>query len=509
MALLLLPSFPLETWILALGFLALFLLYGIWPYSFFKNLGIPGPRPLPFIGTFHKYSKGIVHFDQSCYQKYGKIWGIFDGRQPVMAILDPTIIKTILVKEFYTNFTNHRDFILNGDLDTAITIAPNEQWKRIRTVLSPTFTSGRLKEMLPIINRYGEMLVKNVQKKVDNGKPIAMKEIFSAYSMDVVTSTSFSINIDSMNSPNDPLVVHIKRLVRFNFLSPVLILAALFPLLTPVLNMLNISIMPPSLVNFLFDVVKKIKEHRQKNDHMHRADFLQLMLDSQISGDTSDEANSLTALTDKEILTQAIVFISAGYKTKGSTLSFLSYCLATHPDVQQKLQEEIDEALPNQAPTYEAVVQLEYLDMVVNETLRLYPPGGRIERVCKNTIEINGVTIPKGTVTMIPAFVLHHDPEYWPEPKEYRPERFSKESREAIDPYVFLPFGAGPRNCIGMHFALLVLKVAVVVLLQKFSFRPCKETQIPMELDSKGFFMQPKKPIKVKLVPRGIADSKE
>ena len=74
-------------------------------------------------------------------------------------------------------------------------------------------------------------------------------------------------------------------------------------------------------------------------------------------------------------------------------------------------------------PTYEVILQMEYLDMVVNETLRLYPPGGRIERVCKNTVEINGVTIPKGTVVMIPAFVLHRLPEYWPEPEEFRPER--------------------------------------------------------------------------------------
>ncbi|XP_061455312.1 cytochrome P450 3A29-like [Rhineura floridana] len=504
-----LPSFSLQTWVLILVFLALFVLYGIWPYSFFKKLGIPGPRPLPFIGTFLEYRKGILNFDQRCYQKYGKIWGIFDGRQPVMAILDPTIIKTILVKEFYTHFTNRRDFGLNGELDTAITIAPDEQWKRIRTVLSPTFTSGRLKEMLPIINRYGEMLVKNVQKKVDSDEPIDMKEIFGAYSMDVVTSTSFSIDIDSMNNPNDPFVTHIKTFLKFSFFNPLMILIVVFPFLAPLLNKLNISLGSTSFLKFFTAAVKNIKKDRQKNNHMNRVDFLQLMVDSQISGDISDEASTYKVLTDREITAQAILFIFAGYETTSSSLNFLSYCLATHPDVQQKLQEEIDEALPSQAtPTYEAVVQLEYLDMVVNETLRLYPPGGRIERVCKNTIEINGVTIPKGTVTMIPAFVLHRDPEYWPEPEEYRPERFSKESREAIDPYVFLPFGAGPRNCIGMRFALLILKVAVVVLLQKFSFRPCKETQIPLELDTKGF-IQPKKPIKLKLVPRAVDNPEE
>ncbi|XP_054848761.1 cytochrome P450 3A29-like isoform X2 [Eublepharis macularius] len=424
-----------------------------------------------------------------------------------MAILDPTIIKTILVKECYAYFTNRRNFGLNGELESAVSIATDEQWKRIRTVLSPTFTSGRLKEILPIINRNGEKLLKNVQKKVDNDEPTTMKDLFGAYSMDVITSTSFSIDIDSMNNPNDPFIMHVKKFLKFSLFNPVLLLVVIFPFLVPVLDKLNVTLAPASFMNFFTNVINKIKKDRRKNDHTNRVDFLQLMVDSQVSGESSEEAYK--ALTDREIVAQAVIFIFGGYETSSSTLSFLSYSLATHPDVQHKLQEEIDEALPDQAtPTYDAILQMEYLDMVVNETLRLYPPAGRIERVCKSTVEINGVTIPEGTVTMIPANVLHRDPEYWPEPEEYRPERFSKENKESIDPYTFLPFGAGPRNCIGMRFALLIMKVAVVFLLQRYSFRTCKETQVPLELESKGF-LQPKKPIVLKMVPRAPAEPEE
>uniref|UniRef100_A0A8D2IXJ8 Uncharacterized protein n=1 Tax=Varanus komodoensis TaxID=61221 RepID=A0A8D2IXJ8_VARKO len=483
--------------------------YGIWPYSFFRKLGIPGPRPLPFIGTFFRYWNGVLEFDQQCYQKYGKIWGFFDGRQPVMAILDLAIIKTLLVKEFYTHFTNRRDFGLNGDLDTSVVIAKDEQWKRIRTILSPCFTSGRLKEMFPIFSHYGKMLAKHVEKKVESGEPIDMKDIFGAYSMDVITSTSFSIEVDSINNPNDPFIAHIKKLLKFSILNPMIILIVVFPFLTPLMNKLIFSLVPPTFINFFIDVVKKIKKDRQKNDHTNRVDFLQLMVDSQISGDITDKTNSYKALTDKEIVTQAIVFIFGGYESSSTTLSFLSYSLALHPDVQQKLHEEVDKVLPNQAcPTYDAILQMEYLDMVVNETLRLYPPGGRLERVCKNTVEINGVTIPEGTVTVIPTYVLHRSPEYWPEPEEFRPERFSKENRESMDPYIFMPFGAGPRNCIGMRFALLVMKAVVVVLLQNFSFRTCKETVIPMELNTRGF-LKPKTPIMLKLVPRTTTGPEE
>nr|XP_060642872.1 cytochrome P450 3A9-like [Anolis sagrei ordinatus] len=496
-------SYLSEKWLLIGVLVALFMLYGIWPYNFFKKLGIPGPRPLPFIGTIREHRIGVNNFDQQSHEKYGKIWGLFDGRQPVMAILDPAIIKVILVKHFYTHFTNRRDFGLNGELDTSIAITRDEHWKRIRTVLSPNFTSGRLKEMLPIINHYGKMLEESVQKKVENEESIDLKNFFGGYSMDVTTSTSFSINVDSINNPNDPFVKHIKTFLKFDTFDPVILLVVIFPFLRPLFERLNFNMVAPSsFTNFFIDVLKKVKKDRQKNDHKNRVDFLQLMVDSQISGGVPEEANMYKALTDKEILTQAIVFIFAGYETTSTALSFLSYLLATNPDVQQKLQEEIDATLPNQAtPTYDAFHQMEYLDMVVNETLRLYPVGGRVERECKDTVEINGVTIPKGTVIVIPTFALHRDPEYWPEPEEFRPERFSKENKETQNPYVYLPFGAGPRNCIGMRFALLVLKVAIVTLLQKYTFRPCKETQIPLEVCGE-VLLKPKNPIKLKLVRR-------
>ncbi|XP_029433157.1 cytochrome P450 3A29-like [Rhinatrema bivittatum] len=492
-------TFSLETWTLLIACLTLLFLYGTWPYGFFKKLGVPGPRPLPFIGTFLEYRKGVFDFDMRCSKKYGKIWGIFDGRHPVIVISDPAIIKTILVKECYTVFTNRRDFGLNGVLDSALSIAKDEQWKRIRTVLSPTFTSGKLKEMFPIIKHYGDILVKNVQKKVEKDEDLLMKDIFAAYSTDVTTSTSFSVNMDSMNNPNDPFVVNSKKLLKFSFISPLIITTVLFPFLVPVLQKLKVSFFPKDLTNFFLKAIASIKAKRLQEGSMDRVDFLQLMMDSQSSG-SSD--NGQKSLTDSEILAQALIFILAGYETTSTTLSFIAYSVAIHPEVQQKLQDEIDKILPNKAtPTYEALMQMEYLDMVINETLRLYPGGGRLERVCKKTVEINGVTIPEQTIIVIPAFVMHRDPEYWTEPEEFRPERFSKEARDSMDPYTFLPFGLGPRNCIGMRFALLNMKVAMTVLLQNFSFQPTKDTQIPLELDSKGF-LQPTKPITLKFVPR-------
>ncbi|NXS90957.1 CP3AD protein, partial [Jacana jacana] len=499
-----LPLFSLETWALLLVFIALLVLYGTWPFGLFKKLGIPGPRPIPFFGTCLEYRKGFLEFDEACFQKYGKVWGFYDGRQPVVAVMDPQIIKTVLVKECYSTFTNRRRFDLAGVIKNAISLAEDEQWKRIRTVLSPTFTSGKLKEMFPIIKHYGEVLVKNVQKQVEKDNTISVKDIFGSYGMDVVTSTSFGVNIDSMNNPKDPFVREMRKLVKFDFFDPAFIVTFVFPFLTPILAKMNVNFFPKDAVDFFMRSIAKIRQDREKEPHKGRVDFLQLMIESQKSTSlgSGDENHSEKALTDIEILAQAFIFIFAGYETTSNTLCYVAYELATHPDVQQKLLEEIDTVLPNKAPlTYEAMTQLEYLDMTLNETLRLYPLGGRLERTCKRDVEINGVTIPKGIIVMIPPYSLHRDPEYWPNPEEFRPERFSKENKESIDPYTYLPFGAGPRNCIGMRFALLTLKVAITALLQHFTFQTCKETQIPLKLKSQGL-LTPEKPIILKLVPR-------
>ncbi|XP_036265904.1 cytochrome P450 3A12 isoform X1 [Pipistrellus kuhlii] len=487
----LIPSFSTETWILLATSLVLLYLYGTYTHGVFKKLGIPGPKPLPFVGTVLAYRKGLWEFDMDCFKKYGNMWGFYDGRQPVLAITDLEVIKTVLVKECYSVFTNRRSIGPLGFMKSAISIAEDETWKRIRTLLSPTFTSGKLKEMFPIIGQYADGLVNNLKKEAEKGKPITLKDIFGAYSMDVITGTSFGVNIDSLNNPQDPFVENIKKLLKFNFLDPFILCITLFPFLGPVFEAFNITLFPRSVTEYFKKSVKRMKESRLQDKQKHRVDLLQLMINSQ----NSKETDSHKALSDLELVAQSVIFIFAGYETTSSALNFFMYLMAIHPDAQQKLQEEIEATFPNKAtPTYDALAQMEYLDMVVNESLRLYPIASRLERVCKKDVEVNGVFIPKGTVVMVPNFILQRDPKYWSEPEEFRPERFSKKNQDSINPYTYMPFGTGPRNCIGMRFALMNIKIAIVRVLQNFSFKPCKETQIPLKIVSQSL-TQPEKPI--------------
>uniref|UniRef100_A0A673ZJ26 unspecific monooxygenase n=1 Tax=Salmo trutta TaxID=8032 RepID=A0A673ZJ26_SALTR len=432
-----LPYFSAETWTLLALLITLIVVYGYWPYGVFTKMGVPGPKPLPYFGTMME---------------------IYDGRQPVLCTMDKSMIKTVLIKECYNIFTNRMHFHLNGEMFDAVSAAEDDTWRRIRSVLSPSFTSGRLKEVEPSLH-------------------LSLSMIYQL------------------------------KMIKFDLFNPLFLLIALFPFTGPILEKMKFSFFPSEVTDFFYASLAKIKSGRDTGNSTSRVDFLQLMIDSQKGSDTKTGEDQTKGLTDHEILSQAMIFIFAGYETSSSTMSFLAYNLATNPHVMTKLQEEIDTVFPNKTPIqYEALMQMDYLDCVLNESLRLYPISPRLERVAKKTVEINGIVIPKDCVVLVPTWTLHRDPEIWSDPEEFKPERFSKENKESIDPYTYMPFGAGPRNCIGMRFALIMIKLAMVEILQSFTFSVCDETEILLEMD-KQFLLMPKRPIKLRLEPRSITSS--
>uniref|UniRef100_A0A8C6VAI6 unspecific monooxygenase n=1 Tax=Neogobius melanostomus TaxID=47308 RepID=A0A8C6VAI6_9GOBI len=462
-------NFSTETWTLLVALVTLFVIYLYWPYGAFKKMGVPGPKPVPLFGTMLAYKRGFMNFD----------------------------LELILV----LSCCPRQNFRLNGPLYDAVSIAEDDQWKRIRSVLSPSFTSGRLKEMFDIMKHHSASLISSMKKKADANQPLELKEYFGPYAMDIVTSTAFSVDIDSLNNPSDPFVTNIKKMLKFDLFNPLFLAIAFFPFLGPLFEKMEFSFFPASVTDFFYAALQKIKSSRETSQHKSRVDFLQLMIDSQKQHVPNDLEND-KGLSDHEILSQAMIFLFAGYETTSSSLCFLAYNLAVNPEVMEKLQAEIDSTFPNKASAqYQEVMQMEYLDCVVNESLRLYPIASRLERVAKASVEINGLLIPKDMVVMVPTWPLHRDPDIWPEPEAFKPERFSKENKDNIDPYTYMPFGIGPRNCIGMRFALVMMKLAIVEILQKYSFSVCKETEIPLEMDIQGL-LAPKRPIKLKLEPR-------
>ncbi|CAG2109522.1 unnamed protein product, partial [Medioppia subpectinata] len=169
-------------------------------------------------------------------------------------------------------------------------------------------------------------------------------------------------------------------------------------------------------------------------------------------------------ITEDEMIAQMFIVLLAGYETTASTLSFCSYELALNPDVQQKLYEEVMTLMDtNGEIDYEVLIKLPFLDAVIAETLRLHTPLVKIGRIAAKDYRLGntGITVYKGQALEIPVYAIHHSKEYYPNAEMFIPDRFLPENRHQIIPYTYLPFGSGPRNCIGMRFALMEVKLVL------------------------------------------------
>ena len=259
---------------------------------------------------------------------------------------------------------------------------------------------------------------------------------------------------------------------------------------------------------WFLDLAKTMIIERQSSGEV-RPDYIQLMLNthgSQQSGNFSDTDTDLSYnevskelrhnakskfLSMEEMQGQAFLFLGAGYETTATTLSFICYYLALHPEIQSKLQREIDEHFPVQGKdiNYDTVQKLPYLDMVFCEVSRLAAIGQNgVQRMCKETTTVGNITIPKGSKVMINVADIHMNPGLWgPEPvDEIVPERFLPNRKAARHPMAYLPFGGGPRNCIGMRFAVMESKMALINMLQRFNVVRCDKTEVPMTISKDG-----------------------
>nr|XP_054758348.1 cytochrome P450 3A24-like [Lytechinus pictus] len=481
------------------------LLFGqeLWNLTYLWRKGIKGPRPLPLLGNILSCTKGFYLFVYNCKEKYGKIYGFYLFRRPVVVISDPDILKDILVKSF-SKFTNHDQFFLkNRPLDQGLLDLRDQRWKDVRTVITPTFSALKMKQMSPLINECCDVLVATLKKKHEEDTNISIFRVLESFTMDGIAKCAFGLQVDAQNNPADPFVKHAKKIVDAGVENPVLMLAGLFPPLAYVFNALDIGMFPAETKTFFRDVVVKAIDMRKHSSYSKRKDFLQLMMnahnDDDIGSEVGKDTNSLnnqieerndkslstskkTQLTMDEIFAQALLFFLAGYETTNVTLGFLAYSLATNPDIQDQLIEEVDEITPTRdLVDYNSIVKMSLLDMVVCETLRLYPPAVLGDRGCSETHTVEGLTIEKGSQVFYSIYNIHRDPSLWPEPDKFDPSRFSKENRANRHPMAWIPFGAGPRNCIGMRFALMEIKMAVVRILQKYRFVPSPKTEIPVK----------------------------
>ncbi|XP_035688030.1 cytochrome P450 3A8-like isoform X2 [Branchiostoma floridae] len=500
-------------WVL-LGLLVLLLyIYGVRPLSTFKKMGVPGPRPWPLIGNVLDVRHGVYNpdFTLERSQKYGKVYGLYRGAAtPLLVISDREMLREVFVKQFH-NFstrTGETQFLMTKPLDCMLSTVTGEKWKNLRSTLSPAFSAGKLKKMSEQLNRCADQLVSNLGEQTSQGQSFEAKKLTGDFTMDAIASVGFGTDIDSQRNPNDPFVVHAKKAFEGPFKNPLFWLFLFFPwIMKPLLEGLGYNFFPRSTTDFFYKVLDQLMELRQTTVS-ERLDFMQLMLNAHKEPEEEEEDNSRDvkvqgqkqALTKDDVVSNGIVFFLAGYDTTATTMAFALYNLAINQEAQDKVIQELDEVMREKDQVdHEALQQMTYLEMCIMETLRLHPPAALImTRICTKDTTIQWLKIPKGMTVLIPVLAIHYDPERWPEPKKFIPERFTAEEREKRDQYDWLPFGAGPRNCIGMRLAMMEAKIGLAKVFMKYRIKTGPDTDMALKLKKLEPFPQPVNGIKLR-----------
>ncbi|KAL3842936.1 hypothetical protein ACJMK2_020909 [Sinanodonta woodiana] len=493
--------FSIPSWLMViLVVIALLLMYTIHKQRYFKRLGISGPTPIPFLGHLHHLMrKGFREMDMEMTRIYGSCYGTFFGNIPQLMVTDPEMIKQMLVKQF-SEFTDRpRTIKLTKFFNSAVSVAQGDHWKFLRSTLSPTFSSSKMRNMTPLISKCLDSLIQNARTLSEGGKSVEMGELLGAFTMDAICSTGFGLQVDSQSNPDDPFIQNAKKALNMKLRNVKFLLAAMFPELQTFFK--EIPLLNKEAIDFFIQATKQAMAERREAHPGSYRDFLQLMINAHKEEGTDAEDSEETNLgfdaykkrgmTDAEVLANAVAFFLAAYDTTSNLLTFASYCLATNQDVQDRLRNEINKELGESRPTYDNVYNLTYLDMTVNESLRMYTPALRLGRMAAVDTSLCGVKIPKGLDISVSVPSLHYDPKYWENPHKFDPDRFSPENKDRIHPFTFLPFGGGPRNCIGMRLALMETKMAIAALLQNFRILTSPETEIPPKIDKRRGITRP------------------
>lgn len=439
----------LITVILLLVIFILTIVLGIYHYStggrkYWEKRNVPYREPCPIFGNFGAsltMRKSYADTLQVLYDKFRpeKYVGIFQARRPTLMIIDLDIVKNIYTKEFqcFSDRISANTDIKREPLLRNLANMSGSEWKSMRQIVTPTFSSAKMKAMFPLIAECAEtlksVLLQGPLEEID------VPDLMTRFTTDVIGSCAFGVNPGSLRNADSPFLKMAQKALepsRSRLLKRYT--RTFFPRL---FRMLNLSSYSPEIEVFFTRIIKQVLDER-RNTGVERHDFLQLMLNVQ-----KNHVNGFQ-MTDDLITSNSYIFMLAGLETSATTLSFYLYHLAKDKELQDRLRIEIKENLTQFGElNYDAAVSMKLVLQSMCETLRLHPPTPLTTRLCTSSCTLPGTDLQlkvKENV-LIPIYCIQRDPAHFPDPDKFDPERFANDTH----PAGFMAFGDGPRSCPG------------------------------------------------------------
>ncbi|XP_030388133.1 probable cytochrome P450 6a23 [Scaptodrosophila lebanonensis] len=467
-------------------------------FNYWQRRGIPHEAPSFPHGNFGDWPKkrqfSVIFKDYYLKFKNDSSYfaGFFVFFKKSAVITDLELIKKVLIKDFNT-FENRGIFSNEVDdpLSATLFSLEGQKWRHLRHKLSPTFTSGKMKFMFPTVAKVGEELANILREKMgtSSSQELEVTDLVSRFTADVIGSCAFGLECNSLQDPSAEFVQIGKRALterRFWGLFDFFIFG-----LPQLARRLRLKVTMPDVEDFYFRIIRDTINHRVKND-VKRNDFMGIMIEMYKKYQDGNEEDGLSF---NELAAQAFIFFLAGFETSSTTMGYALYELAQHQDIQDKLRDEVNliMAKHNEDLNYEAMKQMQYLERVVMETLRKYPVLGHLTRKAKADYDVGDSKhiIEKGTGICISVLGLHHDPDIYPEPEKFDPERFTEQSIASRPACTWLPFGDGPRSCIGSRFGMMQTCIGLAYLVKDYRFTLAPGTKVPPTFVKKSFLLSP------------------
>ncbi|CAG9762332.1 unnamed protein product [Ceutorhynchus assimilis] len=447
--------------------------------KYLKN--IPGPKPIFPIGNMLDFIKGstvVLENLQAYLKKYGDTVIVHTSSFSWMVVtVDYEFCELLFNSNTHIDKAREYEY-LNNWLGKGLLTNKGANWRSRRKVIIPSFHFSIFQEFIPLFNSVGDNLVTKLKNEVGK-ESLDILPLVSFYALDVICEAAMGVKINALDQKNSDYIGSIKEMCR-------IVVERTFSLFNPLVYPLTPNYYKERkalkvIHTYVNDVIsEKIAEQekmsngkntKDKNDDLgvkkHLA-FLDLLLEARIDGEP---------FTRKDLQDEVNTFMFAGHDTSSSAISFCLFMLATNLDAQQKVIEEQVEIfgsdLKSASPTYKQLNAMKYLDLVIKETLRLYPAVPFFGRSLAHDLEFKGSLYPKGTTVAIFLYGFQQNADYFPEPDKFIPERFESTNNTKF-PYSYTPFSAGPRNCIGKKFAILEMLSAVSKVVRNFELLPAK-----------------------------------
>ena len=453
----------------------------------------PGPDGLPLAGNTFQFIRDPLAFYDQCAAYKDDVVGYQIATTDGYMLTNPADIERVLVTD---NAAFVRSEITQDALgqiaDGGLFLLEGEEWQAHRSALQPSFYRDRIETYADMMARFADERAEEWQRRANRGESVvAVSEEMRSLTLEILAKTLLDVDIRGRESAIRDAAAAISE--RFDAGS----VSSVLPLWVPTPANRRCQ----RAVDQFDEAIAGIVADRRATEEAYD-DLLSILLDLDLDGAGGD------GLDETEIRDELFTFLFAGHETTALSLSYAVFLLATNPEKQAKLHEEIDEVLGDgtdgsaadaERPSATDLFELDYLGDVVDEALRLYPPAYTVFREPTHDVEIGGYEIHQGSAISMPQWVVHRDERWYDAPDEFRPERWSEEFCESLPEYAYFPFGGGPRHCIGMRFALMEAKLVLATLVQRFAFDPV--TEPPLDL-SMQITLQPEDPIEVGLTRR-------